>query len=258
MNTTVSMLRLPTLLAALALAGASAHAQTAILSVDFDRRDSVANPTPSPTETGFQSFVVTQNPNATSAISQVFGSYTVTLTHGTLSAISARDRGAIADNGSFTYGDLLRDGAVQLNRSTAAANTQAAVETAGVATQTTLSISGLAPLTTYQVRLWTHNRNNDNNSWFAWWNTTNGTGASASLVGSLQNVATPTYTSNTQFSVIGSVLSDAGGVIRFGQVVGSGGPTGIINGFQVIPEPSTYAMLAGALALGLVAWRRRR
>lgn len=29
-------------------------------------------------------------------------------------------------------------------------------------------------------------------------------------------------------------------------------------GFTTIPEPSTYAALAGALALGLVAWRRRR
>lgn len=28
--------------------------------------------------------------------------------------------------------------------------------------------------------------------------------------------------------------------------------------FQMIPEPSTYAALAGALALGLVAWKRRR
>lgn len=39
---------------------------------------------------------------------------------------------------------------------------------------------------------------------------------------------------------------------------GQGGQRASIDDLALIPEPSTYAALFGLLALGLVAWRRRR
>jgi hypothetical protein len=61
-----------------------------------------------------------------------------------------------------------------------------------------------------------------------------------------QTISSPTELAANQF------------VVRFSA---TGGERIMIDNFSVVtavPEPSTYAALLGALALGVVMWRRRR
>lgn len=71
------------------------------------------------------------------------------------------------------------------------------------------------------------------------------------------NTTPSSFVLNDNYMLFSNVMSNGSGVLS-GTFTGIGGE-GSIHGMQLaIPEPSTYAAIAGALALGLVAWRRRR
>jgi len=61
-------------------------------------------------------------------------------------------------------------------------------------------------------------------------------------------------------ALVGNSLDD-GGVVGFGPTISAGALT-LDNfygtGLTAVPEPSTYAAICGALALGLATWTRQR
>jgi len=233
---------------------ASSYAQ--LLSVDFN---SINNAPPSPTLTGFQAFNIDRAVNAARTASFTASDssiVTVILPNG---ATSSRDRGAVAGTGSFTYSDLYRDLAVQIAYPSPAAG-GATPTLAAVNAVTSLKLTGLSLSTDYTIRLWSVNPGNDNNSVFEWFNNTPQTftmqGSEASL-GTITNKSTPAPTSNTDYSVFGTVRTNQSGELYFRHSATAG--TGSLNGFELtaIPEPSTVMALVVGGALVLVVHRRR-
>ncbi len=155
--------------------------------------------------------------------------------------VGNRDRGAIADNGAFTNGDLLRDLFSDLTRGENA---------------DTLSISGLDPNTTYTLQVFALDKNFNDGATFTFYDTTGvTTGTNSNVLGMITNSTSPAPTSNNDFSIMFNITSDATGVIEIGQVASAG--NGAINGFVLaVPEPSSALLAASALLFGLA--RRRR
>lgn len=157
--------------------------------------------------------------------------------------LNTRSRGNVPPNsGSFTQSNLLTDRVVSTTGS-------------GLF----LSLSGFAPSTTFTIQVWGYDTQTaspfgakpGNFSLF------DRTGGANSLMGSFSAVAGALPTDNNTFSIIGTVTSDANGVIVVESVSNIDG-TGIMNGFTVstIPEPMSGALFLGGL--GIVALRRRR
>ena len=125
------------------------------------------------------------------------------------------------------------------------------------------SFSGLSPNTSYTFGFWTwDNQYNNRDHEVEFVNTT---GGANTLVGTYyldERTARPVSLSEgyTEFEL----TSDASGIVSL-ELRGYdrrpdhiGGPSGVmINGLTIIPEPSTYALIFAALALGFVIIRRR-
>lgn len=80
-------------------------------------------------------------------------------------------------------------------------------------------------------------------------------GASAAISLDVSGSSFDTLTSSTEFRIAGFGATGSTGAARFN---GSGADI-VLSGFtSAIPEPSTYALIFGALALALVVWKRRR
>lgn len=246
-------------LAAAAFLAPAASAQL-ILAVDFNQEN---NDVVSPTESGFSSYILDRNVSPSTPASQAFGPYTVAFNsvsgggpQMTGSNLTVRDRGSIAEGGSFTNGDLLRDLAGQLTRRDAGAGN--ALTSAPSADAFT--VSGLTIGQQYEIRLWSHNKDNDSGFINAWYDRTTGTSV---LIGGIENISVPTYSNfdNNFQSVAGLVTAvdngSGSGIIRLGLSVSGG--TGALNGFTLtlVPEPGTGALLLGALGAFALIRRRR-
>jgi hypothetical protein len=67
------------------------------------------------------------------------------------------------------------------------------------------------------------------------------------------------FVTGSDGTVKGFDASTGGALAGFTTITGLSSPFGIVVGsMSAIPEPSTYAAIAGAVMLGLAAWRRRR
>lgn len=225
-------------------------------------------------ETNFTSATRTSSSSGQAASETVTVNGVQATLFGNGTAMGARERSsAIADSGSFTYGDLLQDGFTNIARTSAPGTTTSEKNTNALTaspTTNTLSISGLAASTSYVIRIWAVDTRTASGSpvgsTWSWYDTTNGF-ASATLIGTLvqPNTATAnnaaflaTLTNNNVYSVSATVTSTAGGVLNFGLV--NGDSSGFINGFELsaIPEPASAAALFGLAAVGAFATRRRR
>ncbi len=245
-------LKLIASIAAIGLLGSTLASGQVLLAVDFNLSGDPA----SPTQSGFSSWNFAST-TVTSPQSQSFGIYTVNLI-GNGDNIAGRDRTSGGNptppnGGSFTQSDLMRDFVQGLARTGATIDN---VPTTA-ANNTSFTISGFAASTQYTFQLWALDRGANNGNVTSWWNTTNGTGANATSLGSIVNsTAAGAPANNNAFSVSGTVTSDANGFLRFGATNTS--PQQVfMNGFQVsvIPEPTT-ALLIG-LGLGGILLRRR-
>ena len=217
--------------------GLTSHA--ALVSIDFG---------PGAVEPGFDSFP------AGGTNSKTFGGVTVSLsTFGDGLAgnsdrsetIDQRDRGAPADNGSFTQGDLLRDFVF-------ADHTDR-----GGGEGLDVTISGLASNAAYGFVLWSNEGATTGvvpqftGDW-----TANGTPIAA-LTGHNPGGPAPTSDLN-DFRKEFNATSDGAGVI-----VPRGVDSGIhrsahpLNGLQIIPEPTSMVLLALGFAAMIGATRRR-
>lgn len=61
-----------------------------------------------------------------------------------------------------------------------------------------------------------------------------------------------------QYSGGGTTLTEVNGLSFFWDAPGGDGNDGLIDSVSVVPEPSAYALIVGALGLSLVSLRRRR
>lgn len=79
-------------------------------------------------------------------------------------------------------------------------------------------------------------------------------GSSATLNLDVSGSAFDTITSTVEFRIAGFGATGSTGAARF---IGSGNDIVISGLTSAIPEPSTYALIFGGLALALVVWKRR-
>jgi hypothetical protein len=263
---------------------AAATPPAPFLSVDFN-----ANGSPY-TQDGFTAWAISTG-NVQGPISQTFndidaavaadGKISVTITFPLLGETNvggvdfsaggratARDRGAIATTGTFTYGDLYRDfigpagnlwDSIQKN------------------SHTTLEFSGLVAGRAYEVRLFSFDASNPNRTTI-FWDYTTGLDGVPSVASGLRSSITYTSTTdftatadNSIFSTTVTATANASGTIS---VRGAGGENSyglVLNGFQLtalpqseppnnnIPEPRTTAAILAALAtLAVMAAQLRR
>jgi len=246
------------LLGASLLVSLAASSQAAvILAVDFNRINTT--PATSPTQSGFQAFNITESTTGARTASFTASDASTITVNLPVGTTTSRDRGTtrVPNVGAFTYSDLYRDLAVQIGRNTGAAG-GATPTLAQVVAATSMSLTGLTANRTYTIRLWSVNPDNDNNQTATWFNLTPQTftsqGAEISL-GTILNVAISNPTSNTDYSILATVTSNQNGELYFRQSMSSG--SGHINGFELIPEPSSAMALVSSIAL-LLGIRRRR
>jgi hypothetical protein len=228
-------------------------AQNLVLGVDFD---AVGSST-SPTQSGFQSFGISESAVA-GPLQQSFaglstadtqtGTLTITLAHGSSitasGGIAATDRQTPSDNGSFTNGFLYRDLAFG--------------QTNGA--QFWVKIAGLNATTSYSVTFYSFEPADFFTTTSTFINETTGANHTPVSV-----TATSPITSNGG-TVTFTAITDSSGNLLFSETSSrldnNGNPFNdqpLLNGFQIsaIPEPSTYTVLAGLSVLGFMAYRRR-
>jgi hypothetical protein len=228
--------------AALAMAG-TAHSQP-LIAVDF-------NTAASPVETGFENFDVE---NATvgvdGEVAQTFGDYTITF-FPNFNDVQVRDRNAFGTiEPGYDYTELVQDFVVQFEHT----NDPNPATTSPDGTAFT--ISGLDANTSYNIRIWAMAKSfNDGMEQVLW--DMNASGGPQVIGNTIINSTSSTSPAdNNVFSTFGEAVTDASGVLDIGYVATSG--NGSINGLELIPEPRTFALIAGLLGLGLVILRRRR
>lgn len=112
---------------------------------------------------------------------------------------------------------------------------------------------------------WPEWQNSNNNTWVAYSPLTNASGLNFSLPLSslgLNGGDTFTFDVYTAFSDTGRAIDAAGKStstqIDWNLVDYNSGSNVLSYTVAAIPEPSTYAAIIGSLALGFVAWRRRK
>jgi hypothetical protein len=113
--------------------------------------------------------------------------------------MGGRDRGYPLDVGAFTYGDLLRDGIARTKLTSAAGDY-------------TLRRTGLKPSTAYNIRIWGPSSGADVNTTYSWFDTTTNSNPLGSF---LNGPSLFVATNNNDYSVFGTVTSDANGFLRF-------------------------------------------
>ena len=176
------------------------------------------------TETGFQPYIVSGT-SGVGPYSQAFSttSGTLTVSFPTKTNIYSKTAAAsIADNGAFTYGDVMRDYVVtQYN-----AVSGTTVPPTG---SFSLAISGLAPNTAFNLRVWSHLKGGDNNLPYNWWSWN---GGQAGLIGTVTNLSSPTYTDNNQFSIVNTVYSNDSGKVLLNLTTTSPS-SGALNAFEL-------------------------
>lgn len=209
-------------------------------------------------ETGFTKWSV--GGDGASIRTTTIGSYGLTMAGGVVAAdlttlntrysINERNRGGPTDTGALTYGDVFSDRAVA---------TLIPGQTVQSGAGLLLQISGFEPNTAYQVQLWGYEHNNTGSAKFVdFYDLSSGT---ETLIGGFTTTAGQTPTTNNDFSVTGTVMSDANGNLIFKSRSNYDG-LGIFNGITVssvaaVPEP-TVGMLGVMGVMGIVLRRRRK
>jgi len=262
---------------ALLLCCLSCYANAALLSVDFA---AAAAPDPgNPLQPGFQEWVMgsasdTAPPvtNPTKSFSTSAGSIVATIAGGSSIAafsgigniqINTRARAGIANSGDFTQSALLNERFVSTGSPTNVATPS------GIGNGLYLRLTGLAASTTYTIQVWgvDYTAGALKSGYFHLFDATNEGAGYTSLpsLGSYSIGSTPssggassgitTISNNNQYSVTANVTTDSTGTLIVKSISNIDG-SGIMNGFVLIPEPSSAVLLFGAMG-GLVLLRRR-
>ncbi len=127
---------------------------------------------------------------------------------------------------------------------------------AGIQGTGTVRFENLNPGTTYNLHLYSQGDSIDQGGRFTL--TTYGAADQTAL-----NIGTSDFSAFSEgnnFVVFRNVRADSSGVLQLQIASNLLSSYGALNGLQLTagPEPSTYAALAGAAALGFAFWRRRR
>jgi hypothetical protein len=232
---------------------ASLSAQT-ILSVDIN----AGAGSPSATEDGFVGFNIGTG-STTGPLTATYngldseltsGSVTFTLAQGTsltdTGAFLARYRSSIAlDNGDFTYSDLYSDLGIVTGTDTNGESI-------------TLGFSGLLANTTYEIKLFAYNDSETNTRTMTFADYTTGQEADSGSIVYSGSYDFATDSDNDKFATTISAVTDSEGNLLIRGTPG-GNYVAVLNGFQIsaIPEPSSFALLAGLLCFVSVASRRK-
>jgi len=222
------------------------------------------------TQSGFESFQVG---NSSGAVSASFGPYTVTVVGGdTIAAfdsptasMNSRFRGidtptdpnfgdnAIPDSGSFTLGDLWTD--------RLAVTGGIDGDTDGSGTGLYIKVEGLDPNRSYDFQVWAGDpRDGDLDDLnFYGFDATFEAPSGLVALGNYEITGSPATIADDSIYSISSILTtDNFGTLIYKAVNVGDGPNGIANGFSIfIPEPSSSALLIGALAFCGGLLRRR-
>jgi len=230
--------------ASLLLVAATA-ASAATLAVDINGGGTIV------TETGFTGYTATVAGalQTTFAYTDTSNGTDVTFTVTGLNGDNNRERGAIADNGVFTYGDLYRD--ILFDNAT------------GGADAFDITFSGLVANAAYSFKFYAFDNNQSDGHTNTF--TLNTAGATFNAIfidtsgatggtGVITDAGTPT--TNSQYALTLAGTTNNLGNISFTQT-GSAYP--VLNGFEItpVPEPSSAMALVSSIAL-LLGIRRRR
>ena len=225
----------PAICAVLMALGMSSSVATAavFLSVDFESANG-AFPAEGDTETGFQPFTQHNSAGRTYVTSE--GNIFVNVLGEQPAGDDGYfDRGPVADNGSFTYGDLYRDFAFDNDNK-----------------QMDLVLTGLSANTAYSLTLFSYDNGGAHSVSFGGISGTIGSAGPLNYSGGVE--PTENYDPDNSITALFTTDSTGGLTVRASD-------TGDlrINGFEistVVPEPSSAAILL--LGLGAVGSQRRR
>ncbi len=212
-----------------------------ILSLDFGSGGNV--------EPGFTEFTLSNG------ASQTFGAITVSLAtngNGDSEHLAARDRSAPSSNGAFTQGNLLRD-FIFTDGTTPTCLTNGGCE--GI----DMTISGLDANTSYDFVLWSNEGATlgIHPEFVADW-TANGAAIPA-LTDYTPGGPAPTSDLNDFRTEFSATTNGLGEVLLTGLDAGDFRSAHMINGLQIIPEPTSVTLLGlGLLSLAATARRRLR
>lgn len=223
----------------------SAMAAEPELLLDFER---LANP-----QSGWSEFRLNstwEGPDQTESRQFALGeaTVTVTLTSG-VAGTSGYDRTNTNDSfTAFSYRSLYRDGIGRLKVSSEAPML------------TISNLPELGPGEMYQVTLWTYDAGFNGGRTYSYYNVS---GGGSTLIGSILNITTASgavFTDLGDFSVTGYFIP-VEGTLAFAQTGGdplTGGSQ--VNGLRitVVPEPSAYGIILGALIFGIALRRHLR